>query len=299
MPNILVTGGSGFVGRHLINEMSERGLSFKLLDRSEFSSTPQLCNETVDVVIHLAGRAHILNETSDSPYAEFYEANCQLALQIARMASAGGAKRFVYVSSVGVYGKSCLDEAINEQAALTPIEDYAKSKLVAEVKLKELSEKLGFELVIVRPALVYGFDAPGNIQRLLEITAKLPLIPIAEKKNKRSFVYVDNLVDFLLLSASHANAAGKVFNVSDDPISTYELLKGFAIGMKRKPLLFSSPRCVWKALLCTVGQKKMYEQLFEDLQIDTSFARRELGWQPKHETSTALNKTGQLFNQNK
>src|SRR5690606_22185843 len=137
--------------------------------------------------------------------------------------------------------------------------------LEAEKQLTLLSNQAGFELVIVRPALVYGFDAPGNILRLLKLTSQLPIIPIAERKNKRSFVYVENLVDFLLLVATHPNANGKSFNIADDAISTYDLIDGFAKGMGRNPLLLSFPRFVWKTLLRFAGKQKVYEQLFEDL----------------------------------
>lgn len=297
--NILVTGSSGFVGRHLVKKLGEMGVSFNSLDRARFLATHEIPTEKSEIVIHLAGRAHVLREKSINPYNDFYTANCEYALDVARIAAAKGLQRFVYVSSIGVYGKSGCNNSICEDSTLEPVEDYAKSKLVAEQKLTALSKELGFELVIVRPALVYGYDAPGNIERLLRLTAVLPFIPIAEKKNKRSFVYVGNLVDFLLLVATHPNAVNKVFNIADATISTYELVNSFAQGMELRRLLFSFPRFAWKLLLGLMGKKKMYEQLFENLVLDMSLAEKELGWKPKYDTVASLQETGKRFMQAK
>lgn len=295
MIRFLITGSSGFIGRHLINTAEVAEIDVEVLKYSKRDGCLTLPVRGIPIVIHLAGRAHVLNETSASPYEEFHKANCDFAVRVAKAASKQGLKRFVYVSSIGVYGKSRSPNSIVENSALEPVEDYARSKLEAERKLTVLSKELGFELVIVRPALVYGFDAPGNIERLLTLTSKLPVIPIAERNNRRSFVYVENLVDFLLLAATHPNAAGKSFNIADNAISTCDLIDGFAKGMGRSPLLFSFPRVFWKALLRIAGKQKMYEQLFEDLVLDMSLAETELGWKPKHDTATALQVTGKQF----
>jgi len=291
----LITGSSGFIGRHLIELCKSREIDFEVVRKNESEAGKFFQVTDFSTVIHLAGRAHILNETSKFPYNEFYEANCEYALDTARAAALKGAARFIYVSSIGVYGKSCSDDLISENSLLEPVEDYAKSKLEAERKLTALSKELSFELVIVRPALVYGFDAPGNIERLLKLTANLPFLPIAEKYNKRSFVYVENLVEFLLLVAQHPKAAGKIFNVADSAISTYELVNNFAKGMGRKPLLFSLPRFIWKIALRLLGKKKVYEQLFEDLVLDMASAEKELGWKSKHDTVASLQETGKRF----
>lgn len=293
----LITGAKGFVGRHLTSRLNNLDSAYTVLNRNDFHETGIVDIPDNGVILHLAGRAHVLNEQSESPYQEFYEANCVYALNVAKAAAKNGLKRFVYVSSIGVYGKSSSTNLISENSSLEPVEDYARSKLKAERELTKLSKELGFELVIVRPALVYGYDAPGNIERLLKLTFKLPIVPIAEKKNKRSFVYVENLVDFLLLVATHPNTAGKAFNIADDVISTYKLIENFAKGMGRNPILFSFPRFIWKVLLKLVGKQKMYEQLFEDLVLDMSFAERELGWQPKYNTVSGLQDTGRQFSQ--
>lgn len=294
-PSIIVTGCNGFVGRHLMNSMRLKGVTFETLHHCNFTATHSLPVEQCEIVIHLAGRAHVIRETSEEPYEEFYKANCEYSLDVARAAAANGLRRFIYISSIGVYGKSSYEGIVSEKSPLDPVEDYARSKLEGEQRLTTLSKELGFELVIVRPALVYGYDAPGNIERLLKLASKLRIIPIAEKYNKRSFVYVENLVDFLLLVTTHPNAAGKTFNMADAPISTHDLINNFAKGMELKRSLFSFPRFIWKFVLRLVGMQKMYEQLFEDLVLDMSLAENELGWQPKHDTVSSLQETGKRF----
>ncbi|RUO19609.1 hypothetical protein CWE08_09255 [Aliidiomarina iranensis] len=298
-PNYLLTGSSGFIGRHLVDWCKQKQIDVILLARNKNVEKPIRFSENFSTVIHLAGRAHVLNESSDRHYDEFYKANCEYALNVARAASKKGLKRFVYVSTIGVYGKSSSECVITETTPLNPVENYSKTKLEAEKKLKTLSEELGFELVIVRPALVYGYDAPGNIASLFRLIEKFPIIPIAEKENKRALIYVENLVSFLMVVATHQNAAGKIFNVADGAISTHNLIAGFASGMSKKPVLFSLPRIVWKVLLKLMGKQKMYEQLFEDLVIDMTYATNELGWFPKHDTKTALEQSGRMFMQRK
>lgn len=295
MMRYLISGSSGFVGRHLLTACQFSKIDYEIIRRKDYSGEVTLPEGNFPVVIHLAGKAHVLKEAGNSKKEDFYKANCEYALKVAKAAVQNGLIRFIYISSIAVYGKSTSEQLIGEASELKPVDDYGKSKLEAECKLKALSEELGFELVIVRPALVYGYDAPGNIQRLLNLTAKLPIIPIAEKKNQRSLIYVKSLVDFLLLVAVHPSASGKVFNIADDSISTYELIANLASGMDRSPMLFSLPRTVWNIILRAAGKQKIYEQLFEDLVLDTSLAQLVLDWKPKHDNTTALMETGRCF----
>ncbi|MDN7124517.1 NAD-dependent epimerase/dehydratase family protein [Pseudidiomarina sp. 1APP75-32.1] len=294
--NYLITGASGFIGRHLCLRLNSMSLDFTSISHTSFRSQEVTNIPNAEVVIHLAGKAHILNERGADLDSDYYEANCAYALEVARSAARNGLKRFVYVSSIGVYGKSHSKNPLTESAEVKPIESYAKSKLKAEIKLKKLSKELCFELVIVRPALVYGFDAPGNIKRLQKFVHSFPIIPFAERGNVRSFVYIENLIDFLILSATHKNAANQVFNVADDePVSTYALISALSSGMRHRRLLFSLPRGMLKMILRVAGRNKMYEQLFGDLVLDISFAKSQLNWKPRYRTKEALSTAGKGY----
>lgn len=293
--NLLITGANGFVGRHLIAEAESRKLSYFSLKRgkhNEIDVPVQKCQ----IVIHLAGRAHILSESSNDSREQFFDANCKFALDVAKKAFSSGMKRFIYVSSVGVYGKSSCVKILSEDDELSPVEVYAESKLAAELQLINLAEELGFELVIVRPALVYGVGAPGNIQRILKLIRNCPVIPLGERRNRRTFLSVKNLVDFLLLVGEHPSAPGQTFNIADEEaISTYELVTRLAVGMKKKRVVVGIPRFIWRYLLRALGKPKLYEQLFEDLVLDTSRARKVLGWEQPVSPRDELIKTGEMF----
>lgn len=291
---LLLTGASGFVGRHFIEELDKLGFHYHCLNREKFNCDSYLPEN--NVVVHLSGLAHVSSDDVSQSKQEFFQANCNFACEVAKAAVKAGMKRFVYVSSLGVYGKNSSESTISETEIKKPKEIYGQSKLAGEHALEKLSDDLNFELVIIRPALVYGGDAPGNISSLMELIRKLPLIPLGEKGNQRSFLSVDNLIDLLLVVLDHPKAVGKIYNVADlESISTYELISFLALGMGRKPMLLSLPRSLMKPILKGIGKGKLYEQLFESLVVDTSLARYELSWQPKVKIRDGLINAGRYF----
>ncbi|MCC5855534.1 MAG: NAD-dependent epimerase/dehydratase family protein [Idiomarina sp.] len=287
---VLVTGASGFVGKHLTSKLSSLGVVFRTVShREELSNTTQ-----VHAVVHLAGMAH-RNEAKVN-YSEFKKANVDYAVGVAKQAFSLGMRRFVYVSTIGVYGQRSSSSVITENSNVAPKDAYSKSKLLAETELRKLSSELGFELVIVRPALVYGVDAPGNIARVLRMVYTLPILPIGVSDNRRSFVAVENLVDFLILCLESPEAGGGLYNISDgEPVSTKELLLAIATGMNRKRFIFSFPRVFWRYFLGLIGRSQLYEQLFCDLVVDNTFAKTKLCWTPPISSALALKEMGRKY----
>src|SRR5690606_14547210 len=148
----------------------------------------------IDIIIHLAGRAHILNEQVTDPLTEFRKVNVEGTLQLARQALEKKVKRFIFVSSIGVNGSVTKQQPFTEDSVPQPHADYAVSNLEAEQELKKLFSRSDTELVIIRPPLVYAAHAPGNFSRLLKLVATNLPLPFAGTKNKRSFVALENLV---------------------------------------------------------------------------------------------------------
>lgn len=295
LKTIAITGSSGFVGRHLCEEARQRNIKYVTVRRQPIESA-KMELPFAETWIHLAGRAHILNESSSNPASEFFKANSEYAVKIAEEAFHQGMKRFVYVSSVGVYGLSGCQFPISEDTEENPNELYAQSKLDGEQRLKKLAIELGFELVIVRPALVYGFDAPGNIQRVLVYLVKRKIVPFATSRNKRTFLSVENLVDFLLFVSEASGAAGETFNIADgETLSTRDFYESIAEGMDKETIFIELPRALWKATLSVFGRKKLYQQLFEDLVLDSSKACKLLGWKQPLQARVALRKVGEQF----
>jgi len=305
---VMVTGASGFVGRHLCESLVKGGFSVKAAVRRESDqalagnvvlldlldqTTVQHSLVDVDCVVHLAGRAHVLNDQVADPLAAFRQANVETTLALARAALAAGVGRFIFVSSIGVNGNETVGQAFTEQSEVAPTADYAVSKLEAEQALGELLAGTGMQLVIVRPPLIYDAGAPGNFARLLSLVAKGLPLPFAALDNRRSLVSLNNLISFLTLVITHDKAAGQLFLIADGAsVSTRQIVASLAIGMGRKARCFYMPKLLARLLLTALGRPGMYVQLFSSLEVSTSKARDLLGWMPVEEPEAALAEAG-------
>lgn len=309
MTKILITGGNGFVGKALISDLIKKNnVEIVSLVRS-YQLQPQVVEqliaenifkvdfpENIDIIIHLAGRAHILNDQSRDPLTEFRKVNVEGTLQLARQALDKKVKRFIFMSSIGVNGSVTSQQPFTEDAAPQPRADYAVSKLEAEQELKKLFSGSDTELVIIRPPLVYAAHAPGNFARLLKLVdTNLPL-PFAGTRNKRSFVALENLVDFIQTCIEHPNAANQTFLVADqESVSTGELVQYLKQGMGKKARFIYLPQPLMKLGAVCIGKSKLYEQLFESLEVNTSKAQNLLGWKAPISTQQAMLKAGQDY----
>lgn len=294
---VLVTGATGFIGSALVealthHENSEPILALRrppsiapdhpyavvgdLTPNTDWSRVLKGCQ----VLVHCAARAHMLNDDSDDPWQEFYRANVQGCLNLARQAAQAGVKRFVFISSIGVNGNRNT-EPFTERHTPQPTEPYARSKWEAEEELRKLSSETGMELVIIRPPLVYGPGAPGNFGLLTKVaTSGLPL-PLAGIHNRRSFVSLWNLVDFIARCIDQPEAHGETFVVADgEDVSTTELLRKLAHAADKPSRLFWLPAPLLKAGATALGKRGVYDRLFDSLQVDASHARHTLDWVP-------------------
>jgi nucleoside-diphosphate-sugar epimerase len=284
----LVTGANGFIGRALCARLAAEGWTVRAAVFPLGAPVPAgtaaapvgdigagtdwtAALAGVEVVIHLAARVHVMKETAGDPLAAFRAVNVEGTRRLARSAAATGVKRLVFLSTVGVHGASS-ETPLTEDSPLRPHNDYSRSKLEGEAALAEDSRGTGLETVIVRAPLVYGPGHKGNMARLVSVLRRGWPLPLASVRNRRSFICVDNLVDALLVCATHPGAGGKVFLVSDGTdFSTPELVRGLCAGLGRPARLFPCPA----ALLRLAGTG-----LTDSLAIDAGRIRRELGWAP-------------------
>lgn len=300
---VWVTGASGFVGSHLCRMAAARGWAVLGSSRQpELLSLPAggtaIAHDlavrgeglgALDVVIHVAARAHQLNDAAADPMAAFRAANVAASLAVATAARQAGAGRLVYVSSIGVNGDATQGQPFSEGDAPKPTEPYAVSKLEAEQALSAHCAALGMQLVIVRPPLVYGLGAPGNFARLLKLAQSGLPLPLAAIDNRRSFVSVGNLCDFLLCLAQHPAAAGELFLVADgEDFSTPDLLRVLAEGAGESARLWPLPPALLRLGASALGQQRAYDKLCGSLQVDARKAQRVLGWQPPVSARRAL-----------
>jgi nucleoside-diphosphate-sugar epimerase len=316
MEKILVTGANGFVGKAVCAELTARRfqVAAAVRDTSLIGSTS--ASPTMEAIsvgnidgetdwsralsgcsglIHLAARAHILNDRIADPLAAFRETNVAGSVQLARCAARAGVKRFVFVSSVGVNG-NMNTRPFTESDTPSPAEAYAVSKLEAEQALAEATAGSAMELVIVRPPLVYGPECPGNFLRLLKLLSSGVPLPFGAMRNKRSFVGVWTLADFLVTCVVSKQAAGEVFLISDmEDVTLPDLLRGLAVGMGKKAPLFSLSPALLRALAGAAGKAGLFEKLCGNLTVDASHARTALGWNPPVPLAEGLRRTGSWY----
>ena len=310
---ILVTGATGFVGRALASELVANGSQVKALVRKVSTYLPVEIEQVVvdlggiegegsmkatfsgvDVVVHAAARVHIMQDRSANPLAEFRKLNRDMTLALAELAADEGVKRFVFLSSIGVNGNNSV-MPFSEKDTPNPQEPYAISKYEAEQGLLVLAKKTSMQVVIIRPPLVYGHNAPGNFGTLVNWLRRGVPLPMGAINNKRSFVALDNLVSFIALCADRTRspkAANQVFLISDgEDVSTTQLLRKVADALGKEPYLLSVPVGLMSFAAKLIGKGDVANRLFGSLQVDSSKARDLLGWQPVITMDEQLNKT--------
>jgi nucleoside-diphosphate-sugar epimerase len=308
---ILVTGANGFIGRTLCPALRQSGHLVRetvrnpVENNSDVIAVGNIGRETnwsaaldgIQVIIHLAARAHILSDAAADPLAEFRAVNVEGPTRLARQAVEKGVRRFIFVSSIGVLGsKSQECEALTERSTPQPASPYAIAKWEAEQALQEIRRETRLEIVIVRPPLVHGIGAPGNMERLLRWVYRGIPLPLANIDNKRSFVGVDNLADFLIRCVDSPAAANETYVISDkQDLSTPELIHLVASAMKRPARLFPMPESVARFAARLVGKTNIVDQLWGSLVVDSRKAYDELQWSPPLSAAEGIKKMAQAY----
>jgi nucleoside-diphosphate-sugar epimerase len=240
--------------------------------------------------VHTAARAHVLNDRVTDPLAEFRRVNTVGTLRLAEQAAATGVKRFVFVSSIGVNGvQTSIGKPFSEATQPKPHNAYALSKWEAEQGLMRIADETGLEVVIIRPPLVYGCNAPGNFGSLMRAVQRGWPLPLGAVHNQRSLVALDNLVDFIVTCITHPQAANQTFLVSDgQDLSTTELVRGMAQAAGVPARLLPVPVWALQAGATLLGKGDAVQRLCGNLQVDISKARNLLGWTPPVSVAAGL-----------
>jgi nucleoside-diphosphate-sugar epimerase len=317
--NVLITGAGGFIGYSMCHYLVESGCRVHAILRDvrqlhDLGNKVQpiiiedLCTvhnwsellEGVDAIVHLAGYVHErAGNLSEEARRQCIRLNVDVTRKLAEAAVQAKVKRFVYVSSVKVHGESSnLDEPVNESMKLFPEGSYAKSKLIAENHLRELCATSDMESVIVRPPLVYGPGVKANFLRLMKLVESGIPLPLAAVDNRRSFIYLDNLVDLLALCLAHPAAAGETFLASDgEDISTPVLINMLAERFGIRPKLFPISVPVMRLLAAVGGERSTVDRLVQSLVINTDHVRTTLNWTPPYSMEQGISKTVYWYQQ--
>lgn len=312
---ILVTGGTGFVGRHLLPELEARGHALTLALRTEASSRglpgTRLQSERRSVVvgqigegtdwrealegneavIHLAARAHVLGEDADVE-EPFMRVNAHGTRRLVDQAIDTGVSRFLLMSSIGAVTASS-DTLVTLDTPCAPETPYGRSKFAAEQALVERARGTQTSWTILRPTLVYGPGNPGNMERLVALVKRGLPLPLGALHNRRSFTFVENLVQATATALRHPEASNSVFLVADgQDLSTPDLIRRIAAIAGTGTLLLKVPMPAIRGLargaevfMATTGlsvpfDTETLQRLESSLYVDIEPLRAKLGWTP-------------------
>lgn len=309
---ILLTGSTGFIGNALSHRLSDSGKKFITLSKKTSNNTGKGAThhnldinddcEWVDVlsevetVIHAAGKAHV-NINSNNKQ-EFIETNLTSTLKFAREAAALGVHRFIYLSTININGISS-DNFVTELDPEAPTDFAAELKLEVELALMDISSKTGMKIVIVRCPLVYGAGAKANFLNLLKLSnTGLPL-PFGLVNNKRSMIYIGNLVDFIVKCIDKPVAENQTFLISDNhDLSLSGLLNLIRTSMNKPARLIPVPVFLFKLAGLIFRKQDVVDRLVGDLQVDSSKARSLLDWKPPYSVEQGIQSTVDSFLEN-
>ena len=303
---ILLTGANGFIGEYLYEALEINGHEVQTVTRNsepkfgakniacdleQASNLDHLIGEN-EVVVHLAGRAHVMSDTGANKAEAYKSANTDVTGKLAESAQRMGVRRFVFLSSVKVNGEKTqygcpftLDDTPNPQ------DDYGISKLRAEDALRSICAKTSMEYVIIRTPLVYGKGVKANFASLNRIVQSGLPLPFAAIKNKRSFISLYNLVDVLTLSITSSKASNSILFVSDgQDLSTPELVKAIAHSHGVHARLFWVPVFILRTFAELFRKAGLYSRLCDSLTVDISETRKILQWNPRYSVLESLEK---------
>ena len=304
---VLATGVTGYIGQHLSAAVKSFDLDFigavrgSILSRKQnLVSIPDLARLAVtepnlagsDVIVHLANLAAApktknLNQARE----ELNAVNVKGTENLLRCAAHNNVKRFIYISSLKAIGeRTNQNSPLSNTSTPQPEDPYGESKLAAEQLIQQLAPELGIEYVIIRPPMVYGPGSTANFGSLVNLVKKQWPLPFKSINNRRSMVYVGNLVDLIIQCLDHPKAANQVFMVSDnhDP-SLPELIHAIATESQLKDPCFKFPVSLLNLMGSLTGKRDLIDKLTGDLIVDISHTQHTLNWQPPFTFSQGIN----------
>lgn len=301
---ILVTGATGFVGRHLCVALAEAGWDVLAAVRDAAAVErryPHLsgCREVpdynritapsdwvpsldgVDVVIHLAGLAHAMGKSRRDAAGLYRQVNEVATRALSRACTTAGVSRFIFASTAKVYGDSSAAGAFSEASKPEPIGEYAESKLAAEQAVLEETTGSRCSAVIVRPPMIYGPDVGGNFPRLVRLVKSGIPLPLGSVKNRRSLVSIWNVCSLFRQLLLRPLPHGQVLLPTDaHAVSTPELLQSIAAAMNKKVMMMGVPIGLLSLAGKACGMSEEIARLVDSMELDGSNTRGILGWSP-------------------
>jgi len=305
---VLVTGATGLVGRALVAHLAARGwavtagvrtlpMAAERVPGIDYVAVGDIGPVTdwgaalrgVTHVVHAAAHVHVMRGGDD---AEFMRVNAQGTARIAEQAAGSGVRRLVLLSSIKVNGESTAFQPFRAEDPPAPQDAYGRSKLGAEQALWQVCSGSRLEGVVVRLPLVHGPGAKANVARLVRLVQRGLPLPFGSIDNRRSLLALGNLCDFVALALEHPRAPSRVWLLSDgDDLSTPQLVRHIAESLGQPARLVPFPVAMLHALGRISGRSAEIARLTGSLLVDSTPARRELGWRPPLSVAEGLGAT--------
>ena len=296
---VLVTGATGFIGSHLVPKL-QLAHDVTVIDARLINADNSQWHQVVDhcdVLIHLAARAHVTTNKSNSQRDLYLATNSALTALLSQRLSLTDKKHFIFMSTAKVLGSSTKKDApFRNTDRIQATDPYSSSKGQAEQELQNLCSRTTLKYTIIRPPLVYGPQVKANFLSMMKWVDNQRLLPLANTQNLRSYVGVRNLVDLIETCINNANSRDQIFHVSDNhDLSTTELLQTLASVMNRKSRLVPFPRSGLRLGSQLIGRPRIYEQLCGSFQLDISQTCQTLDWSPPLTTRQELERTVEWY----
>ncbi|RYX15308.1 NAD-dependent epimerase/dehydratase family protein [Legionella pneumophila] len=308
MAKILITGATGFIGRSLVPALLSEGHDVRcavlqldstlqaeqiVINNLEVHTDWTDALRNVEIVIHLAARVHIMKEYATSSLDEYCKINSIATKNFVEQAVQNNVKRFIFLSTIKVHGEFSQNNLpFSEDCRTQPEDPYAKSKLYAEQFIQEICQNARMEFVILRPPLVYGPYVKANFLRILQLVDKKWPLPFGSIYNKRTFIYIDNLVSAISAVVSEPSAANQVYLVADDcSWSLTQLVQTLSRKMNTKLFLIPIPVQILIFLFKLCGLTNINTRLFSSLEVSNEKIKSQLGWTPPVSSIDGLEKT--------
>jgi nucleoside-diphosphate-sugar epimerase len=302
--SVLVLGAAGFIGRALVARLAARGERVIAAVRrpAPFAPGIEVCavgdlSAATDwpslvagarAVVHLASRAHA---PPPKDARAWIEAEAAAAAALGKAARAAGVERILVFSSVKVHGETS-PPRFKASDPPAPADAYGAAKLAIERAVADS----GAAFTVLRPPLVYGPGVKGNVRALMRLVAWGVPLPLAGIDNRRSVIFLDNLIDLVEAALESPRAIGQAFLMRDDrEPSTPELVRLIAAGMGRRARLLPVPPGLIRALARMAGRGEDAARLLSSLTVDDTATRSLLGWAPRVALENGIAATCRAF----
>jgi nucleoside-diphosphate-sugar epimerase len=318
---IAITGANGFVGTELLRLAAARKIPVVALVRNaagfsdgpdrtyktigEFSASPvpAMCLEGCETVIHAAARAHRMNDRGESSMAAYRASNVEGTRSLMAAMVGAGVRKLVYISSIKVLGERSNAAPLRPDDEPRPEDLYGISKSEAEAAIAAAHAAGSIDAIIIRPVLVHGPHAKGNLATLMDAILKGRWLPFGAVNNRRSMVGVTNLADALLTAAATIRPRRSqpfIYHIADEGVlSTRRLIEILASGMEVNPRLLHIPRWLAISGAGVLGRRDLARRLFDNLEVDDRDFRRDFAWQQSLTLEEGLRSMAQVYAQQK